>query len=93
MKKLCVILSLILATTSNAQDCTKCLDAVAAGEEYIKILEEQAIVRATITTKLEVQNDQLRQDLAELEQRQNAWYNSPFVMLGLGLLTGVVVSK
>ena len=95
MKKLFVILSLALLQTLpiKADDCRKCLDAVKAAEEYITLLEDDTSTKATIIRRLQAENDLIKQDLADLESREKAWYNNQYIWGAAGILLGVAVSK
>lgn len=93
MKKLYVILSLLISLNSTAQDCSRQEAVIEAARAYVEVLEETIVNQGTVIVKLEANNAQISADLEELQQRQTAWYNSPWLMLAVGVVAGVAVSK
>ncbi len=94
MKKLLISLSLILSLNNAvAAECDPEKDALVRAAEYIKLLEERSELERGLVRSLQLRNEGLQQDLAELEARNQAWYNSPFMMLAIGVLAGAAVTK
>lgn len=87
--------------TSSAQVCDPalhqqikdCESALISGQNLIHA--QDAIIKGLIEvrTKQASEIQKLDGDIKDLEDSNNAWYKNPFLLIGLGFVGGVLVTK
>lgn len=75
-----------MATETCDSVLEKCALALDATKKQVE-LSDLAI------KSLKEQNTQLVVNIKGLEDSNNAWYKNPFIMIGLGLVVGVVITR
>lgn len=86
-----------IETSPETDQCSQikesCIDAVRTAETLIQVQDIQLEEQDMTIKSLMLSKEQLEKQNLELEQSKNAWYRSPYLYLGLGLITGAVLVK
>lgn len=81
------------APTSCNNIKTKCAEALDAADQVINIYAMQNEAAEEQIQILMAQSQDAQKRALELKQSNEAWYRSPYLYIGIGLVTGVLITK
>lgn len=72
---------------------SKCEEFVKQADELIGLYQMQNEIMGAQLGDISQQLEASEKHALELKQRNEAWYRSPYLYLGIGLITGVIITK
>jgi hypothetical protein len=97
MKLMLIWCVLLMSTNQALADCQQTLDLCLGAETKCKAAigqknQEIQLCRLAVSKGVE-QNSQLNQTIESQDAKLSAWYRNPFLLLAIGLVAGVALTR